>query len=317
MIDIAIVGGGGSGLWLLHRLRSLGYDAHLFERTALGFGQTIACQGVIHSGAKYTSSGFEMPKDNPLAAMPARWRKCFAGLGEVDLRGVQVLGEQMLFKGGELIPLAGEPVIEIKSLIRALCRPVQDYIYLGSPPPARLTIYTCGLGNESFTSQTQRRPLRMFMVRPNPFGKSVFLHWTGKEGKPGMTITTHGDVLYLGGNVAEKAVGLSEEASFIWAKSEIQYRFPLYRWNEMQWAYHDVIRAEPDNGGKLPEAPKVTETARGIVAWPCKLAMAPLLADHIIAGLMLLPMGSAESRLRLNLPSPEIARYPWETARWT
>jgi len=300
VIDIAIVGGGISGLWILNRLRSLGYDAHLFERTALGSGQTIACQGIIHSGAKYGDT-------NPipaLAEMPARWRKCIAGLGEVDLRGVTILGEQMLFKGGEIVPLAGEPVLDVKSLIRTLCRPVQDYIYLGAPPTSRLTIYTAGLGNEIYSKETQRRPLRMFMVRPNPFGSPVFVHWTGKQGKPGMTLTTHGDVLYLGGNVAEMAVGMNEEQSYLWALTEIQYRFPNFRWEKMRWDFHDVIRAEGANGGELPNGPVFKEEGPKAVCWPTKLALTPVLADKAVEWVR---NGRIEPR---SAPPPEPPRPP-------
>ena len=40
-VDVAIVGGGISGLWLLNLLRSRGYRALLIERRAFGDGQTI------------------------------------------------------------------------------------------------------------------------------------------------------------------------------------------------------------------------------------------------------------------------------------
>ena len=41
-IDVAVFGGGIAGLWLLRRLRALGFDAALFEKNSLGTGQTIA-----------------------------------------------------------------------------------------------------------------------------------------------------------------------------------------------------------------------------------------------------------------------------------
>lgn len=51
--DIVIIGGGVAGCWLMHRLRQQKYRAILIERQSLGGVQTIASQGIIHSGLKY------------------------------------------------------------------------------------------------------------------------------------------------------------------------------------------------------------------------------------------------------------------------
>lgn len=323
MIDISIVGGGVAGLWMLNRFRKLGYDAHLFEKTALGHGQTIACQGVIHSGAKYLLAGGE--SSGPISLMPSRWRACFQGCGEsqgeIDLMSVKILADEIkAFRGGEICPLDNETVVDVKSLIAALREPVADFIYLGEPVPSKVTIYTAGLGNEAFSRQTQRRPLRMFMVKPSPFGSPVYLHCTGKQGKPGMTITTHyldgEQVLYLGGNVAEKAVGMDDQTAFLWAKSEIQYRFPNFNWNGRQWAYNDVIRAEAANDSEMPHGPRFVPEGLKAVAWPTKLGMTPILADMALEWLESLGMTHNTNRAGLDLPHPGIASYPWESAKW-
>ncbi len=321
MIDVAIVGGGVSGLWILNRLRSLGYDAHLFERTALGSGQTIASQGIIHGGAKYVLNGIVPPLANSLRAMPERWTKCLEGRGEIDLRGVQVLAKKhelrlqnRLFE----IPLwtFPEPVLDVKILIRALAKPYQDFIYLGVPVPARATIYCCGRGNEAYDSNTQRRPLRMFMVKPSPLGAPVYLHWVGRNKKPLMTVTTHflngEQVLYLGGNVAEKAVGMPDDQALLWAYSELQYRFPGYNWKACQWAIHDVDRAEPKGE---PEGPIFRPQGTKAVVWPTKLALAPVLGDMAAGWLRNGPI-QPNSGDSLGLPPPPIAPYPWEVAQW-
>lgn len=52
-LDALIIGGGVAGLWLLNRLRNEGYQALLLEQEALGTGQSIASQGMIHGGIKY------------------------------------------------------------------------------------------------------------------------------------------------------------------------------------------------------------------------------------------------------------------------
>lgn len=89
--DIVIFGGGVAGLWLLNRLRNEGFDAVLLESKALGAGQTIASQGIIHGGLKYAISGSLSGAANATAKMPQRWRDCLDGKGDVDLRELEVL----------------------------------------------------------------------------------------------------------------------------------------------------------------------------------------------------------------------------------
>ena len=89
--DIVIFGGGVAGLWVLNRLRNEGFDAVLLESKALGSGQTLASQGIIHGGLKYAISGSLSGAANATAKMPQRWRDCLAGKGDVDLRGCEVL----------------------------------------------------------------------------------------------------------------------------------------------------------------------------------------------------------------------------------
>ena len=89
--DIVILGGGIAGLWLLNRLRSAGYAAVLLEKSALGDGQTIASQGMIHGGLKYALSGALTGASEAIADMPAHWLRCLRGEGDVDLRGANLL----------------------------------------------------------------------------------------------------------------------------------------------------------------------------------------------------------------------------------
>jgi len=89
--DIVIIGGGIAGLWLLNRLRQQGLDVVLLESQALGGGQTIASQGIIHGGLKYALSGVLSPASSAIAGMPDRWRQCLAGEGDIDLRNTRVL----------------------------------------------------------------------------------------------------------------------------------------------------------------------------------------------------------------------------------
>lgn len=92
-VDIAIIGGGIGGLWLLNRLRARGYNAVLFEQEALGSQQSVNSQGMIHGGIKYALSGALTGSSEAIADMPAHWRNCLQGEGDVDLRGVNILSD--------------------------------------------------------------------------------------------------------------------------------------------------------------------------------------------------------------------------------
>lgn len=96
-VDVAILGGGIAGLWLLARLEQAGYSALLLESHALGGGQTLASQGIIHGGLKYALDLKLGGASDALADMPARWRACLGGSGEIDLRAAAVATERHLF----------------------------------------------------------------------------------------------------------------------------------------------------------------------------------------------------------------------------
>ena len=91
--DVAIVGGGIAGLWLLDVLQAQGHRTLLLERSAFGDGQTAASQGMIHGGLKYALSGVLTGASEAIAGMPDRWRQCLSGAGDVDLSAVRVLSD--------------------------------------------------------------------------------------------------------------------------------------------------------------------------------------------------------------------------------
>jgi glycerol-3-phosphate dehydrogenase len=181
--DVIVFGGGVAGLWLLHRLRKMGFSAILFESSALGGGQTAKSQGIIHGGMKYTLQGSATKEAQALADMPTLWRECLAGRGVVDLSSVQILSAQHylfapnkltaklagFFAGATLTskvtPLArdvyppvlqdaafkgevfalDEIVIDVPSLIRALVKANQNAIYHIEPLSAEeLTFSSAG-----------------------------------------------------------------------------------------------------------------------------------------------------------------------------
>ncbi len=91
--DIAIIGGGIAGLWLLNRLRKLGFTVVLLESATLGGGQTHKSQGIIHGGMKYTLQGATTAASQAIANMPLIWQQCLQGKGEIDLSQVPILSQ--------------------------------------------------------------------------------------------------------------------------------------------------------------------------------------------------------------------------------
>jgi len=94
-LDVLIFGGGAAGLWCLERFRSAGYHALLLESSALGRGQTIQAQGIIHGGGKYALRGVrDFAAVRATKEMPQRWRQSLAGEVAPDLTGARVLSER-------------------------------------------------------------------------------------------------------------------------------------------------------------------------------------------------------------------------------
>lgn len=92
-VDIAIIGGGVAGLWLLNRLCNQGYNAILLEQAELGGMQTLASQGMIHGGIKYALGGALTGASEAIADMPDHWRRCLKGEGDVDLSKASILSD--------------------------------------------------------------------------------------------------------------------------------------------------------------------------------------------------------------------------------
>ncbi|MEM8783685.1 MAG: FAD-dependent oxidoreductase [Planctomycetota bacterium] len=78
-VDVLIVGGGVAGLWTLDVLRRHGFACVLLEHAALGTGQTVGSQGIVHGGLKYTLSGTLTPSAQAIREMPRVWRDALDG----------------------------------------------------------------------------------------------------------------------------------------------------------------------------------------------------------------------------------------------
>ncbi len=114
--DIAIIGGGVAGLWLLNKLSKQGYSVVLCEKNALGAGQTIKSQGIIHGGLKYALTGKVSQAQAALSDMPRRWQECLSGTGEIDLSGVEILANSQYMWSTDKLTGAVATLFASKSL---------------------------------------------------------------------------------------------------------------------------------------------------------------------------------------------------------
>ena len=127
-VDIVIFGGGIAGLWCLNRLRAAGYHAILLETKALGAGQTIHSQGMIHGGVKYALDGVFGNAASAIAAMPPLWNACIEGDGEIDLSATKILSnDYLMWSQGSL--LSKTTAFFASKLIRSRIDPIKKNQY--------------------------------------------------------------------------------------------------------------------------------------------------------------------------------------------
>jgi glycine/D-amino acid oxidase-like deaminating enzyme len=102
--DVAIIGGGIAGLWMLNILTSKGFNVILIDNKSIGGTQTCASQGMIHGGQRYLLGGNSSTHAESVAGLPQRWRSCLEGHGEIDLRRVSLLSStQFMWPAGGLL----------------------------------------------------------------------------------------------------------------------------------------------------------------------------------------------------------------------
>tara|TARA_R110002072_G_scaffold104540_3_gene229046 strand:+ start:30623 stop:31786 length:1164 start_codon:yes stop_codon:yes gene_type:complete len=379
--EIAIVGGGICGLWLLNLLRAAGYEACLFEQGQLGQEQTLASQGMIHGGIKYALGGFTTPASETIASMPAKWRDCIAGNGPLDLTGLGVLSDDYyLFSDGALTAkvtaffasksLRGrvtalarkdfpeafrspefkgnlyqlqDIVIDTQALLRLLRTKHSNHIYQArvkaNSNGDKITslqlnqldsitadeyIFAAGAGNGELLSELnfvptkmQLRPLKQVLVKgqlPKVFAHAVSLR---DANKPRLTITTHShpdgdEVWYLGGNLAEQGVGMTDDTLIAKTKQELASLFPWIDQQHLAFRTLNVNRAEPATQDQSrPDFPFIKHIANTTICWPTKLTLTPLLGDEV---LNLLPAPRHGDWHTPQLPLARLSPSPWELA---
>ena len=81
-------------------------------------------------------------------------------------------------------------------------------------------------------------------------------------------------------------------------------------------AHDDVTRAEPRTGdGKRPPTGFCRTQDRITTIWPVKLVLAPKMAAQLVKDME--TSTHPQITLPMDLPRPELAPRPWETARWS
>ena len=378
--DVAIIGGGVAGLWTANALKSRGYSIILLSRTALGEGQSLASQGVIHGGAKYALAGRLTDSSEQLASMPGRWKNALEGAGEVDLRGINILSSHqilwslpgvtsqvMSFFGSKLmrgrsdsLPRSewpkvlqskdykgrvfriDEPVLDPVSIIKKLSEPVSGDCYQADAKivssdgkihkvmagdneiQAQTYVFAAGAGNGDLLKHTginelemQVRPLHQLIVRGNlPDFYSVCI---GNGPKPPIVTTTHIDsrgrkIWWIGGNIAEsEGVERSQSEQISYGRQALKNLLPWMNWEQFEFFSARADRAEPDTGsGDRPPGAFCKSIGNVLVTWPTKLALAPDLADQVLANLP--PPSNASHPGEIALPKPDIGSPPWDLA---
>lgn len=272
-------------------------------------------------------------------------------IGRLDKSDYPSVFQTPQFKG-EVYAL-DEMVVDVPVLVRELVKDNQDAIFHIEPigeeglklneqgemtaatvyqsgaaveVSAQYFIFTAGAGNEVIIRKLpfsqiamQRRPLHMVLAK-TPFHYPLYAHCLGMGPRPRITITTHytqagGAVWYLGGQIAEDGVGRDQQSQIKVAKKELRILLPWIDFSAVEFASFMVDRAEPKQAlGLKPETVFAKMIQNVIIGWPTKLALAPKLAEDIIASLKAKSISPQFFDIRelRAWPMPPLAQPIWE-----
>lgn len=247
-----------------------------------------------------------------------------------------------------------ELVLDVHSLVRELAIPNHDAIFKIDPMEedhvevdeannlisfkvqaapldlveikAQHYVFTAGNGNQWLLKKfkqpevaMQQRPLQMVVMKHDlPY--SIYAHCLGLSSVPRLTITTHRAedgqlVWYLGGQIAEEGVKRSSEEQIQVVKKELRELFPWLDFSNAKFASFFVDRAErKQSDGKRPDSCSFADVGNATVAWPTKLALAPLLANQIVESLNRKEIKPrfADTRELRAWPMPALAKPVWD-----
>lgn len=192
-------------------------------------------------------------------------------------------------------------------------------------------VLTAGAGNEALLAATgldqrawpamQRRPLQMVMLRGEL--PMLYAHALGMSDKPRATITSHRDaqgrvVWYIGGQPAEQGVGKPAAEVMAATRHELADLLPWVDFSQVEWATWNVDRAEgcqPD--GSRPDQPVLFRKANVTVAWPTKLAFAPMLTKVLLETLPVMEKSGQNASMSVRTLLPPVTTPVWELAVFT
>jgi glycine/D-amino acid oxidase-like deaminating enzyme len=213
-----------------------------------------------------------------------------------------------------------------------LLRVDQDFVEIQfesrSDVRAHSVVLCAGAGNADLlrgagfqTPEMQIRPLRMFLLRGDL--PELNAHCVS-GGKTRLSITSaefDGQrVWQVGGELAERSANEDDPARLREIlRTELRDCLPSLELSGLSFSSYSARRAEAaDPGGKRPSGVHLASPdPRLMVAWPTKLALAPVLAEEIVARTADL-LGPAEGQelLECTHEPPVLAPYPWEVCEW-
>ena len=305
--DVAVVGGGVAALWCARLALARGLSVVLLT-DSVGGEQTLAAQGIIHSGYKYRSD-----RANALQAMPARWQAHLGGTDTIDLSDVDVIAPAMTVidtTTGETARLE-EPVLDVHSLMGSLWRPLTSMTISARIRPddidvsdrrivairtstatvsAKRYLIAAGAGNDALAAafdvsiQTTTRPLRQLVARSESPVDPVFCHVFSGGDDPALTVTTHSidgvTYLYFGGGVATK--NLDEEDFLDSARAAITRLLPGFTGNGLVWSTIRRDRVELQTGEFRELDVNLRSIGNVTFCWPTKLCLVPRLVEKLV-----------------------------------
>lgn len=240
-----------------------------------------------------------------------------------------------------------EPIVDTYSLLQELARPHISQIYYFDSAAftrdekirtvvfteqesgetymlsAKAFLLTAGIGNQELVDAMgytknvmQIRPLRQLVVYggnlPDLWGHCI------DGGKAVASVTTHYDprtgekVWSIGGEVAESGNKMDKGNLIKEGKTLVEKLLRGVDFSGTRWGTFDALRAEEPSDNVLPSGVSIQRYENAYVCFPTKMALAPVLADTLVA---LLEKENISKTLSVFSERGELhlASYPWKS----
>lgn len=214
------------------------------------------------------------------------------------------------FEGGILTALE-DFAIDVPALIRRLAAPVRHRLLEQAVLPemlaanrhgieriageqdihAQMFVFAAGVGNGELARPAgfQDVPVKRTMLhqvsvtqhRPTP----IFAHCLSRTfgTAPDLTVTSHGQRLYVGGKVASDGAERGPEAQIETVGKALTRELPFLDFDHASFQTHLVERMEPvGTGFRDTGEPFAMRRGNCVLCWPGKLSLAPRLGDALL-----------------------------------